>query len=148
MADKRDIFDRRDRFPGHAPEAKEDDALDKPSLAVALTWNPKVADAPRVVAKGQGSIAEQIIALAFAHGVRVREDADLAQILSVVELDQDIPVEAFVAVAEILAYVYRMNNRPLPTPSISSPTVEAGGKGAERPPAEGKKSPTAATEKD
>jgi flagellar biosynthesis protein len=54
-------------------------------------------------------MAEQILALAFAHGVRVREDADLAQVLAAVDVDSEIPVEAMLAVAEILTYVYRAN---------------------------------------
>lgn len=65
--------------------------------------------APRVVASGRGAVAEQILNLAFAHGVRVREDADLAAILAGVEVDCEIPLEALAAVAEILSYVYRAN---------------------------------------
>jgi len=65
--------------------------------------------APRVIAAGRGTVAEQILALAFANGVKVREDADLAELLSAVDLDSEIPLEAFTAVAEILSYVYRAN---------------------------------------
>ena len=67
--------------------------------------------APKIVAKGYGKIAEQILELAFAHNVKVREDPDLAQILSAIELDCEIPIEAFAAVAEILSYVYQANGR-------------------------------------
>lgn len=81
----------------------------KRQIAVALSYDPGISDAPRVVASGQGPIAEQILAVAFANGVKVREDADLAEVLSAVDVDSVIPVEAFVAVAEILAYVYRAN---------------------------------------
>lgn len=49
------------------------------------------------------------MALAFANGVKVREDADLAELLSAVDLESEIPLEAFTAVAEILSYVYRAN---------------------------------------
>ena len=62
-----------------------------------------------MVASGRGSIAEQILAIAFAKGIKVREDADLAKLLSVIEIDSEIPIEAFATVAEILAYVYRAN---------------------------------------
>lgn len=79
-------------------------------VAVALSWQAGVDPAPKVVATGKGAIAEQILNLAFAHGVKVRSDPDLAQILSAVEVDTTIPVEAFVAVAEILAYLYQANN--------------------------------------
>ena len=52
-----------------------------PTVAVALRYNRAEADAPRVVASGKGMIAERIIELAFEHGIKVREDADLAEIL-------------------------------------------------------------------
>ncbi len=80
-------------------------------VAVALRYDPPRDEAPRVVAKGRGEIARQILEIAFAQGVKVREDADLVELLNAVELDTEIPLEAFVAVAEILAYVYRANAR-------------------------------------
>ena len=76
-------------------------------LAVALQYSRQNDPAPRVVAKGEGAIAETILMLAREHGIAIREDADLAQLLSTVELEAQIPVEAFVAVAEILSYIYR-----------------------------------------
>jgi len=84
---------------------------DPGALAVALKHDPSRAEAPRVVAQGRGRAAEQILELAFAHGVKVRADADLAQVLAVLALDSPIPLEAFAAVAEILIYVYRANGR-------------------------------------
>ena len=63
----------------------------------------------KVVAAGYGKLAEEIIRLAFDNGVKVREDKDLAQMLAAIELDSDIPSEALVAIAEILAYVYKAN---------------------------------------
>ena len=83
-------------------------------VAVALTYDENSPDAPRVVASGKGFLAEQILGFAFAHGVKVRTDPDLAQILAAVDVDTVIPVEAFLAVAEILAYVYRANGRGAP----------------------------------
>lgn len=64
---------------------------------------------PKVVAAGYGAWAEKIVEMAFKNGVRVREDRDLAQLLAAIELESDIPTEALVAVAEILAYVYKAN---------------------------------------
>lgn len=64
---------------------------------------------PKVVAAGYGKLAEQIVALAFENGVKVREDKELAEILAAIELDSEIPSEALVAIAEILAYVYKAN---------------------------------------
>jgi flagellar biosynthesis protein len=84
------------------------------AVAVALRYDPPREDAPRVVAKGRGQIAEQILEIARAKGIAIREDRDLAALLETLELDVEIPLEAFVAVAEILAYVYRANGRPPP----------------------------------
>ncbi len=78
-------------------------------VAVALSRDEMAKEVPRVVAAGKGAIAEQIVELAFMHGIKVREDADLAELLSALEIDIPIPVEAYVAVAEILSYVYRAN---------------------------------------
>jgi flagellar biosynthesis protein len=83
----------------------------KRQVAVALQYELGGPSLPRVSASGKGVIAEQIVALAFASGVKVREDADLAELLSAVELDCEIPPEALIAVAEILSYVYRENGR-------------------------------------
>jgi flagellar biosynthesis protein len=83
---------------------------DRP-VAAALTYDPTRPGVPRVSAAGRGPIAEQILALAQANGVPVHEDPDLAGLLAAVEIDCEIPVEALVAVAEILAYVYRANGR-------------------------------------
>ena len=78
------------------------------TIAVAIEEQEGSA-APKVSATGRGYAAEQILALAFARGIKVREDADLAQILAAVDVDSEIPTEAFAAVAEILAHVYRAN---------------------------------------
>lgn len=83
------------------------------SLAVALSHDPARPDAPRVVASGKGWAAEQILTLAFEHGVKVRRDADLAQMLAALDVDAGIPLEAYTAVSEILAHVYRANQAAL-----------------------------------
>ncbi|WP_207476442.1 EscU/YscU/HrcU family type III secretion system export apparatus switch protein [Arenibaculum pallidiluteum] len=83
----------------------------KQPIAVALQYELGGPELPRVTATGRGSIAEKILELAFANGVKVREDADLAEILSAVDLDSEIPAEALIAVAEILSYVYRANGK-------------------------------------
>ncbi len=80
------------------------------AVAVALRQERETDDAPKVVGSGRGRIAEQILEIAFANGIKVREDADLAQLLSSVDVESEIPLEAFAAVAEILVYVYRANN--------------------------------------
>lgn len=83
----------------------------KSQKAVALEYDGSADAAPRITATGTGHVAEQILALAFANGVKVREDADLVEILSLLEVDSVIPVEAYAAVGEILSYVYRANAR-------------------------------------
>jgi flagellar biosynthesis protein len=87
----------------------------KQKLAIALNHDDRGA-VPRVTATGRGKLAEKMLALAFAHGVKVREDKDLAEVLGALEVDWEIPVEVFAAVAEILSYVYRANAASPPTP--------------------------------
>jgi flagellar biosynthesis protein len=82
-----------------------------PDLAIALRYAPDGNDAPRVVAKGRGAIAAQIVALAREHGVAIRRDRDLAALLGALRIDCPIPVAAFAAVAEILAHLYRANRQ-------------------------------------
>lgn len=75
--------------------------------AVALAYHDGQA-APKVVAKGRGLIAEAIIAQAKASGVYVHESAELVSLLMQVDLDQHIPPQLYVAVAELLAWLYRL----------------------------------------
>jgi flagellar biosynthesis protein len=79
--------------------------------AVALRYNAQREEAPRVVATGQGHIADQIVRIALDHGITVRQDADLVEILAKLDLDALIPLEAFAAVAEILSYIYRTQGK-------------------------------------
>lgn len=79
--------------------------------AVALAFDPHKDALPRVVASGKGAIAEQILRLAFDNGVKVRQDQTLTEMLSLVDIESEIPVPAIVAVAEILSYVYRENGK-------------------------------------
>jgi flagellar biosynthesis protein len=83
-------------------------------IAVALQYDERSGKRPRIAATGTGAVAEQILAAAFAAGVKVREDADLAEILAAIEVDSEIPLEALAAVAEILSYVYRANGAEAP----------------------------------
>lgn len=83
--------------------------------AVALKYEGGKQALPRIVATGRGFVAEQILELAFANGVKVREDADLVEILAALDVDSEIPLEAIAAVAEILAHVYKANGT-LPPP--------------------------------
>jgi len=64
---------------------------------------------PKIVASGYGKLAEQIVEIAFRNGVKVREDKALAEVLTAIAETSDIPTEALMAIAEILAYVYKAN---------------------------------------
>lgn len=86
--------------------------------AVALKDRSDQGLVPQVTAAGRGEIAKQILEIAFQNGVKVREDANLAEILAKFELDSPIPTEALMAVGEILAYVYQANGEPNPFDAI------------------------------
>jgi flagellar biosynthesis protein len=78
--------------------------------AVALAYG-EGQYAPRVIAKGRGITAEAIIATAKESGVFVHESQELLSLLMQVDLDEYIPAELYVAVAELLAWLYRLENR-------------------------------------
>ena len=82
--------------------------------AVALRFEQGTDVAPIVVAKGKGRVAEQILKLAAENKVPIREDKNLVQVLSLLNLEQEIPPAAYQAVAAILAFIYRLNGQPKP----------------------------------
>lgn len=88
--------------------ASEETQLDK---AVALLYDKEQSDAPRVVASGRGVIARKIIETAREAGIHIQEDPDLVEILSKVPVGQDIPVELYQTIAEILSFVYQVNDK-------------------------------------
>jgi flagellar biosynthesis protein len=79
--------------------------------AAALGYDSETDEAPRLLAKGAGELADRIIELAKEHGIPIREDRDLVAVLARLDLDQEIPAELYKAVAELLAFVYRVNSR-------------------------------------
>jgi flagellar biosynthesis protein len=85
---------------------------DKLKKAVALKYRHQIDAAPKVVAKGQGIIAERIIEMAREHNIPLKRDPALIEVLSKMDLDQEIPPELYRAVAEVLAYVYKMTKQP------------------------------------
>ena len=93
----------------HDTSEPPDKAPAKRTVAVAIGAGETSTSVPKVTEAAHGALAEQLLAIAFAHGIPVREDADLAEIIAAMEIDADIPVAAFAAVAEILSYVYRLN---------------------------------------
>lgn len=79
--------------------------------AAALTYDVGKDAAPKVVAKGKGYIAERIIALAREHGIPLHEDRSLIEVLVKLDLGDTIPYELYQAVAEVLAFIYRIERR-------------------------------------
>ena len=77
--------------------------------AVALTFDDDRDSAPRIIAKGEGTLAAKIAEVAQKSGVPIRRDNDLVEILSQIDLNQEVPPELYAAVAELLSWVYRAN---------------------------------------
>ncbi len=94
------------------------EVVPKRMTAVALKDRSAQGLVPQITAAGRGEVARKILDIAFANGVKVREDADLVEILAKFELDSPIPTEALMAVGEILAYVYRANGEPNPFDAV------------------------------
>jgi flagellar biosynthesis protein len=79
--------------------------------AAALQYRHGIDDAPVLVAKGEGLIAERIIEIARKHNILLKRDPALIEVLSELDLDRQIPPELYIVVAEIMAYVYKMTRR-------------------------------------
>ncbi|NLI32527.1 MAG: flagellar biosynthesis protein FlhB [Deltaproteobacteria bacterium] len=84
---------------------------EKKRKAAALKYRHQVDNAPQLVAKGQGVVADRIIEVARQNKIPVKSDPALVEVLCKLDLDQEIPPELYRAVAEILAYVYRMTRK-------------------------------------
>jgi flagellar biosynthesis protein len=83
----------------------------RPEIPLAVALHYEKPDAPRVVATGRGTIGEKIIAVARAHGVPIEQNPGLAAALSEVEIGNEIPVELYRAVAEVLTFILRSSGR-------------------------------------
>ena len=79
--------------------------------AVALKYDRETTNAPKVTAKGKGKVAQKIIELAKKHDIPIKDDPDLIEVLSSLEINEEIPSHIYVAVAELLAFVYSMNSK-------------------------------------
>ena len=97
------------RIPSKDGDDPTANKLENIKKAAALIDESQAGNLPRVVASGKGSFAEQILEIAWANDIKVREDADLAEVLTAIDVESEIPIEAFAAVAEILSYVYKAN---------------------------------------
>ncbi len=102
---------RRDRSPPPGPPTGPRRA---PREALGLRYDPDGDAAPRVVAKGSGELAERLLEIARENGVPVRHDPDLLQMLSVTEVGEEVPVEVYAVVAELIGFLYRLNEEASP----------------------------------
>lgn len=82
-----------------------------PKEAVALSYDPPRDSSPRLTAKGQGELADRILELARIHNVPIRQDADLVHLLGKLELESEIPATLYKVIAEILAFIYFVNEK-------------------------------------
>ena len=79
--------------------------------AAALSYDMGENHAPKMVAKGKGFVAEKIIAIANSHNIPLYEDQDLVKILEAMDLNTEIPSELYRAVAEVLVFIYKLNQQ-------------------------------------
>jgi flagellar biosynthesis protein len=82
--------------------------LKRKKKAVALHYDQSKQNAPKIVAKGEEKIAQTIIRLAKENNVPIKEDADLVELLSKIEIDKEIPPALYKAVAEVFSFLYKM----------------------------------------
>ena len=85
--------------------------MQDPTTAIALRYSPETGSAPKIVAKGEGFVAEEILRIARENDVPLRQDPALAGALATLDIGAQIPPELFRAVAEVLAFVYKMNGK-------------------------------------
>ncbi|OPL16121.1 MAG: flagellar biosynthesis protein FlhB [delta proteobacterium ML8_D] len=83
----------------------------KNTIAATIEYDNKRDSAPKVTAKGRGLVAEKIIEVAREHNIPIKRDPALVQILSRLDIDEQIPSEIYKAIAEILAFVYSVNEQ-------------------------------------
>jgi len=81
--------------------------------AVALRYNTEKENAPKVVAKGQGTIAERIIKIAEENELPIKKDEDLVELLTKIEIDKEIPTNLYKAVAEVFSFIYNVTNKKI-----------------------------------
>jgi flagellar biosynthesis protein len=85
--------------------------MDKQNKAAALNYRAGTDSAPTLVAKGRGLVADKIVALAKEHGIPIHEDQNMVEILSTLNLYEEIPPDLYKAVAELLAFIYKMSSK-------------------------------------
>ncbi len=93
------------------PDKNVSDKLTSRKKAVALRYDQEHDTSPKVIGKGIGFLADKILELAREHDIPIHEDADLVEVLAKLNVNEEIPESTFVIVAEILAFVYRTNQK-------------------------------------
>lgn len=87
----------------------KDDTLER--KVAALRYRHGTDIAPKLIAKGKGYVADQIVALAKANDIPIHEDRNMVEILSAIELYEQIPPQLYKAVAEVLAFIYQVTGK-------------------------------------
>lgn len=85
--------------------------MEKDLKAVALRYEKYKDTAPKVIAKGKGEVAKKILEVAKENGIYIKEDPALVEVLSSLEIDEEIPPQLYKAVAEILAFIYKTKQK-------------------------------------
>lgn len=83
----------------------------KQDKAIALKYDIDVDNAPKIIGKGQGETAKNIIKIAKENNIPIKKDEDLVELLSKIDIDKEIPTSMFKAVAEIFSFIYEMSNK-------------------------------------
>lgn len=79
--------------------------------AAAILYDTERSDVPRIVASGKGAVAQKIIETAREAGIHIQEDPDLMELLAAIPVGEEIPVELYQTIAEVLAFVYEINDQ-------------------------------------
>ena len=79
--------------------------------AVALRYDKDKESAPRVVAKGEGHTAKNIIKIAELNNLPIKKDEDLVELLSNIEIDKEVPDALYKAVAEVFSFIYKVTKK-------------------------------------
>lgn len=95
----------------HQLQEKTETDPDAPQQAVALKYKIEQDRAPKVVAKGRGHVAENILAAAQKNTVPVYQNRSLVNMLMALDIDREIPPELYRTIAEVMAYIYRIDKK-------------------------------------
>lgn len=83
----------------------------KRKQAAALSYAPEKSQAPTLIAKGKGKVADNILEKAKEHNIPIQEDPSLVEVLGKLEINESIPEELYQTVAEVFAFIYRLDQQ-------------------------------------